>query len=122
MLYHVTPSENLPSILGSGLKPAIGPRSAELGEPQPFVYLFRSLQDVETALMNWLGEALEDAGELAILEIEPSATTASRLQTSSEDYEVRCDTVIPANCITRMLDEHLEEMKAPAIKTMRQGT
>lgn len=49
----------------------IGPRSAAVGEPVPGVYLFSSREAVETALLNWLGEELEDEA-IVILQISPT--------------------------------------------------
>lgn len=57
--YHVTPSENVKSILDQGLKPSVGSRSEKLNE-KPSTFLFKSKNDVEDAMMNWLGDEFED--------------------------------------------------------------
>lgn len=59
-LLHVTPSCNLPGILREGLVPQIGINSLAAGEETPGVYLFQCWDDVETALLNWLGEEFGD--------------------------------------------------------------
>lgn len=71
-LYHVTLMRNYEQIKEDGLIPMIGERSKEFGEKEPCVYLFPSLEDMETALLQWLGEwyftEYEDES-LAILEV-----------------------------------------------------
>ena len=60
-----------PKIKQKGLVPQVGSLSKTLGETKKGVYLFGSKLDLENALLNWLGEELEEIpeGELAILEI-----------------------------------------------------
>lgn len=57
--YHVSPSTNTQSILSKGLIPMIGGRSEQL-ETEKAIYMFRSIDDVDDAMMNWLGEEFED--------------------------------------------------------------
>ena len=59
-LYHVTPLDQVPNILETGLEPRIGPRS-EAMELEPRVYLFGDQESVEQALMNWLGDEMYGA-------------------------------------------------------------
>lgn len=66
--YHVTLKKNLSSILSEGLKPMIGPRSQKL-EQTSAIFLFPSRDHVDDALMNWLGDELEDE-ELVLLEVD----------------------------------------------------
>lgn len=61
--YHVTSSKNLPLILKEGLLPLVGERSIDIGEQVPRVYLFPTIDDMETALMNWLGEWYDEYEE-----------------------------------------------------------
>jgi hypothetical protein len=65
--YHVTPIRNLKSIQKDGLVPKIGPRSRELGEPFPAVYLFPDLDTAEYALMHWLGNHFSEDARLALI-------------------------------------------------------
>lgn len=60
--YHVTPQENMASIRAEGLIPQVGERSKKLSEP-PSVFLFPTIEDMETALGSWLGEEFEDYEE-----------------------------------------------------------
>lgn len=70
VFYHVTPVENLDSILTYGLHPAIGDRSQEIGETDAAVYLFPSYAHLVDGLGNWLGECFDDEDELVVLEVD----------------------------------------------------
>lgn len=118
--FHVTPAENLASILTHGLVPSIGARSAALGEPTARVYLFTSREACEQALCNWLGEAFEDLEHgLVILELEAVGITGQ----SEAPFEVACSDVVSPELIRRVLDEALEPLAPPtaARRTMRMG-
>lgn len=71
--YHVTRHADLHSIFKHGLVPAIGERSSQItanGQPienEPRVYFFPSLDDVETAMMNWLGDCFSEDEKLCLL-------------------------------------------------------
>lgn len=67
--YHVTPEMNLQSIRDHGLTASIGDRSEDMGEERSAVYLFPSLEDLESALGGWLGECFEEDEDLAVLEV-----------------------------------------------------
>lgn len=54
MYYHVTLTKNVPRIMTEGPTPQIGPRSEWFGESENAIYLFKSMESVENALMNWL--------------------------------------------------------------------
>lgn len=102
MLYHVTPAHNLESILIHGLQPAIGQRSAALGEQVYRIYLFTSLEACHEALSNWLGEAFEDEpDDLAILEVDGRDLPL----VSEAGYEVASAVAIETQRIVRVLDE-----------------
>lgn len=109
--YHVTLMENVPSIRNSGLLPQIGERSEELGETEEAIYLFPSKEDMDNALMNWLGEWYnEEYGEdcdLAILEVRLPEEIS--LIDEGVGYEVVCKEKIPAECI-RYFDEMGKEL------------
>jgi len=57
--YHVTKTSNVKSIMKNGLKPRVGKRSKKLNE-KPSVFLFKTKDHVEDAMMNWLGDELGD--------------------------------------------------------------
>jgi len=95
MYYHVTPTENVPQIMAEGLVPQRGPRSVQL-ESGDGIYLFKTMEGVENALMNWLGDELEhDSLTLLGVELPPDAKTAP----TTADYEVVVTTPIPPQFI-----------------------
>lgn len=100
--YHVTPMENLESILEHGLVPMIGERSEKLGEVNPRVYLFPQADHVEDALSNWLGDELEDYDELAILEVDLIGYPYQ----FSVGYEISVSDTIKPNAIIKVFDEN----------------
>ena len=57
--YHVTDKKNWPFIQVEGLIPIVGERSAELYE-SPCIFLFPTQEDMDTALLQWLGEWYDD--------------------------------------------------------------
>ena len=71
--FHVTPMENVQNIMEHGLIPQIGEHSGAQGEETPAIYLFPTMDDMDNALSNWLGEWFEDAYgpnvELAIIKV-----------------------------------------------------
>lgn len=69
MYYHVTPVKNVASILRTGLVPFIGERARACGETTPVVYLFGSREDVDTALMNWLGDEFDNV-VIVVLQVQ----------------------------------------------------
>jgi len=106
--FHVTPIENLPSILERGLQPQIGDRSAALGEATPNIYLFPDLETCEDALANWLGDCFETEPEngLAILEIDVIGLTLD----SNVGFELACQEPINPSRIVRVRDELWQEI------------
>ena len=103
--YHITPKNNLSSILEKGLQPSIGERSQKIGEMEAVVYLFPTLEDVEVALSTWLGEAFEDDFELlSLLEIQIENETEIF---SVVGYEVIVKNLIPAERIS-VLAENID--------------
>lgn len=100
-MLHVTPSRNVPDILREGLVPQIGNNSAAAGEKAPSIYLFRDWDAVETALLNWLGEAHEGV-PLSILRVSVSKAFLSHEEGS---FEYICQTVIPPENIREILAE-----------------
>lgn len=68
LMFHVTPTKNLDSILLDGLKP-VEPDGLNFQEI-PGVYLFPTRGDMDTALSSWFGELFEDDEEIAVLTID----------------------------------------------------
>ena len=58
--FHVTKKENLEKILKEGLIPKIGEMSQDLGEKVSRIYLFKTEEDMNHALANWMGQWYED--------------------------------------------------------------
>lgn len=120
--YHVTPVENLVSILERGLQPRIGERSAELGEQAPRVYLFSSRDACDNALANWLGECFDYLPEdgLVILEIDVTGLVLE----SAVEYELVCYEAITPSRIVDVMDEGWEriaEVCTQSFSPMRMG-
>jgi hypothetical protein len=108
--YHVTTSTSLTSILREGLRPAIGPRSALLGEKRASSYFFASTEACEDGLASWVGEYLED-DELHILRVDLSGLQID----DAMGWEISCHTHVPAIRILNVLSEsefeaHLAEL------------
>lgn len=84
--YHVTPVENLSSILQNGLRPTVGTRSAKIKDEQSGIYLFPDLNSVNDAISNWLGDEFDDETELVLLKID--ITGLENHISSSVEYEL----------------------------------
>lgn len=73
IFYHITRTIHVDQILTEGLKPQIGSLSEYIGEHIPRIYLFDSIESVETALENWYGETIQELFDedepLTLLEI-----------------------------------------------------
>lgn len=67
--YHITTYDMVRSILKYGLIPKIGKRSKKL-ETSKAIHLFKSKNDVEDALMNWLGDEFDEDTRLVLLKIQ----------------------------------------------------
>lgn len=111
-MFHVTPVENLGSILSTGLQPRIGERSLELGEPVPRIYLFPTLRDCNDALSQWLGDWFNDLEEeegkpmdLAVIEIDPAYLSDKSME-SEVPWETSIADVIPPDAIVRVMTEY----------------
>lgn len=120
--YHVTLAENVPSIRDNGLIPSIGPRAEEAGETERSIYLFASKDDMDTALMGWLGEwYTEHFGEeckLAILLIR--LPDDIYVLDNGTGYEGICNTVIPPEYIS-FFDESGMPLEAQVRKPSLDG-
>lgn len=95
MYYHVTPADNLDSIMRFGLCPRIGNRASAYGEDAPKVYLFGHRKDVDNALMNWLGDEFDDDIALAVLQVECDSVVRGDVA-----YEYVCFETIAPECIS----------------------
>lgn len=93
--YHVTTFKNIDSILKQGLIPTIGERSQQIDEPVAAIYFFPTLDDVDTALLNWLGDEFDEDEELALLKV--NLRKGSYFQ--SVDWELISYERIPINQI-----------------------
>lgn len=67
MPWHITPIDNVESILKEGLQPRIGERSRAIGEEIPAVYLFSSVDAFLDA--QWIGDVFDEDAKLAILHV-----------------------------------------------------
>lgn len=105
LLYHVTEKKNLTDIKTNGLVPKIGPRSQNAGETEPKTYLFRHREDMENAVVNWLGDEFDEDESIVALEIQMPATAAKNLAFDIQTpYEVTYDSIIPPNWIKDITD------------------
>lgn len=103
-LYHITAHKNTSSILESGLHPLIGERAKKQGETEPAVYLFRSLNDIETAMLNWLGEAFCEDEVLDVLEVNLPLAYAADLVVDKGGFEFACKQIIPGKYVRNLGD------------------
>ena len=99
--YHVTPTENVESILKNGLIPSIGERSIDFGEDRKRVYLFQSIEDSEASLMGWLGEEFGEE-PLSLLEVK----LPKEIDFEKEAFEIQVSENIPPECI-KVLDDSI---------------
>jgi hypothetical protein len=110
LFYHVTPIKNLKDILNAGIVPSIGPRSEQIGETEPKIYLFRSIEDVENALMNWMSDAFDEDQALVILEIKANSALLAQVNDCPDNFEVTSSLAIKPSCIGRVFNEEMEEL------------
>ena len=100
VFYHVTTSENVKGIRAAGLIPNIGPRAQKMNEPYPYIYLFHNRDDMEDAVMNWLGDEFDDDETLILCVIHlPTGIINSLRQNEAAAYEIMCPVQIPQKFI-----------------------
>lgn len=58
--YHITRQANLKKIIKNGLEPRVPKDFGEYSGDIKGVYLFKTVDDFENALMNWFGERIEE--------------------------------------------------------------
>ncbi len=97
--WHATPVGNIKRITREGLVPNHGPRSREAREQRPAIFLFASVEDLETALGSWFGDEFGDNEQLAVLRVE---IPEDAVRWSDVGYEIAVGTVVPPSCITIM--------------------
>ena len=90
VLYHVAKRRNLRSIERNGLRVMV-PRDME-GE-EAGVYLFRSREDAEEALMNWLGDRFDEDEELVLIKVDDRYV--DEVSSDAAGYEVISKKAIP---------------------------
>ena len=66
--YHVTLTKNVASIMKTGLKPMVGDRAQQI-EGKPAVFLFKTIDDMEDAILNWLGDEFDEDESLTLLKV-----------------------------------------------------
>ena len=100
--YHVTFKHLLPKIKKEGLIPKI-PKDMD---DVKAVYLFKSIDDAENALYNWLGELIEMEEELGrtLEEITLEVNITGLNCIDSVEYEWICVDHINPNRIIRVID------------------
>ena len=106
--FHVTPKRNLQPILSHGLMPKMGERSTKIGEDAARVYLFPSIEEMDNALYNWLGQEFEEEEELLILQLDiPKSFPVYRECDSNgeEFFEEYCEEEIPSKYVTAVYNE-----------------
>lgn len=104
LVYHVTPAENLDSIMSKGLIPQKGDRSRKILNEKPAIYCFPDKDAMEDAVMNWLGDEFEEDEALALLEIDTTGLDGH--VTEGAEYEVAVTSAIPPQNI-RILSRDL---------------
>ena len=67
--YHVTEARYVASILRNGLRPGRMKRGTG-ADTTPAVYLFRTEDEAEDGVMNWLGDLLHEDEPLALLAVD----------------------------------------------------
>ena len=97
IMYHVTPTKNLRSIMKNGLRPQIGDRSVKLHGEENGIFLFPTLDDVEDAVSNWLGDEFDEDEDLTLLAIDVSGLP---LVDSNAGYEKIAKTAISPDRIS----------------------
>ena len=106
IMYHVTPTKNLRSIMKNGLRPQIGDRSAKLHGEENGIFLFPTLDDVEDAVSNWLGDEFDEDEDLTLLAIDVSGLP---LVDSNAGYEKIAKTAISPDRISVSNELMLED-------------
>lgn len=97
-LYHVTPAQNIDSILKDGLIPQIGARSA-LANDRCAIYLFKGRNSVDNAMMNWFCDEFDEDETFALFKINRNALDKGYAY-SEVEWELAYTKTIPPAAIT----------------------
>lgn len=107
-LYHIARGQDIEAIRKTGLLPAIGKRSAEAGEADPAVYFFKTPEDAENAMLNWLGDDIPDGEPMYMLTALLPGSYAKALRDTAP-YEIACAIAVPPDYLDfQDLDEWYE--------------
>ena len=106
IVYHVTPANNLNSIMKHGLRPSVGDRSNKIPGEQNGIFVFPDIESAEDAVMNWLGDEFGDDVELSLLSITTSGLENKIAK--GADYEYIIKTQVSPNRI-KVVPSNLEE-------------
>jgi len=93
VFYHVTLSRNVPSIMKNGILPSI---NKEMGDKKA-VYMFKNRDELEDALMNWLGDKFPEDATLSILKIDGTGLNVEH--DPNVGFEVLTKDIIPPSKI-----------------------
>jgi hypothetical protein len=104
--YHVTPTENLNSILYKGLISRLGERSSKIEDESDGVFLFGSKEEATDAVMNWLGDEFEENEPLSLLKISIPLNRLSTMKIYHDKFSYISFDNIPAEFIV-LDDEEL---------------
>ena len=78
--------------------PMIGTLSLKQGETTEKIYLFKNKEDMENALLNWLGDEY-DGEKICYLEI----AIPDDFPIKENGFECCCYEIIPPNCIRKVV-------------------
>jgi hypothetical protein len=101
MPFHVTPASNVYRVMKEGLRPRTGERAGVM-EQEDGIYLFKTLEDAENVVANWLGDEFNEAEPLALLEV--TLPSDAKILPSTADYEIVVGTPVPSEYI-EVVDE-----------------
>ncbi len=101
-LYHITPTENLPSIFIRGLIPTVGERSSDKGRVLPAVHCFSSAAALAGAGSAWALGNFSRHEQVSILEVRAEAVV--------DGGEARVRYIIPPKDIRVIEDDELTEI------------
>lgn len=107
--YHVTSKRNLKSIMKIGLETRI-PEDYGTDGDKKGVYLFKTLEDTQTALYQWLGERIEDIEEETGIEyneiiLKVNLSGLEKYLSSDVEFEWCCSVNIEASRIIEVYQE-----------------
>lgn len=111
--YHITTQSGLGSILETGIEPRLGERAKARGETQSAVHLFNSLAEVDTAIIDWVTEQMDEGNQDELVVLAVNLVVPDNVAQS--DFKVL--DLIPVTSINTILDEDLEEISLSKART-----